>query len=497
MSARSGRPRGVASALLGMLGVAVVAGLMITVGVAPAIALTGVGAKNGIGLFENLPEDLKIAQLAAEDRDLRELRRQGRAHRVLLQPEPRGHPVVGRADDGEGRHAGGRGRAVLHARRGRPHGHRPRAGLGHRRRRPAGRVDHHAAVREERAASRRPRLLSTQAAVDAAYADCTGGIGRKLKEARLAIGLEKKYSKNDILLGYLNIAGFGGQIYGIEAAAQYYFHTHAKDLTNAQAASLMAIVNAPNDLKIDDKANLEANTTRRDYILDTELKHNLISQADHDAAIKTPVKPRITPTADRLRAGRRGRLLLQLRASSIVEQNPAFGATQGQRLNNLQSAGWKIYTTLDLDLEKKAKATMSRYVPAKSPSGTDLGGAAVTVQVGTGKILSMVAEQDLQREPKATQGRRLHGDGRQLQRRPRLRRLDVRLPARIDLQALHAARLVQERPRRLRDRQRQRPHPACRRPQGLRASPRPPGRSATTPPARAACRPSTARPPKS
>jgi membrane peptidoglycan carboxypeptidase len=232
-------------------------------------------------------------------------------------------------------------------------------------------------------------LLSTQAAVDAAYADCTGGISRKLKEARLAIGLEKKYSKNDILLGYLNIAGFGGQIYGIEAAAEYYFRTHAKDLTNAQAASLMAIVNAPNDLKIDDKANIQANTVRRDYILDTELKHHLISQADHDVAIKTPVKPRITPTQTGCAQAKAAAYFCNY-VVNLVRQNPAFGATEGQRYNNLQSAGWKIYTTLDLDLENKAKATMSRYVPAKSPSGTDLGGAAVTVQVGTGKILSMV-----------------------------------------------------------------------------------------------------------
>ena len=52
-------------------------------------------------------------------------------------------------------------------------------------------------------------------------------IDRKIKEMRLAIGIEKRYSKDEILLGYLNIAGFGGTVYGIEAAANYYFSASA------------------------------------------------------------------------------------------------------------------------------------------------------------------------------------------------------------------------------------------------------------------------------
>ena len=68
---------------------------------------------------------------------------------------------------------------------------------------------------------------------------------RKIKEMKYAIGLEKKYTKDQILEGYLNIAGFGGSVYGIEAAAKYYYNTTAAALTPAQAASLVAIVNEP------------------------------------------------------------------------------------------------------------------------------------------------------------------------------------------------------------------------------------------------------------
>ena len=64
MSAPVGRRAGaVATALLGVVAAGVIAGIMVTVGVAPAIALTGVTAKNGIGLFENLPSDLTITPL--------------------------------------------------------------------------------------------------------------------------------------------------------------------------------------------------------------------------------------------------------------------------------------------------------------------------------------------------------------------------------------------------------------------------------------------------
>ena len=81
---------------------------------------------------------------------------------------------------------------------------------------------------------------------DAAYEEATTTtLDRKLKEMKLAIGLEKKYTKDEILLGYLNIAGFGGSVYGIQAAAQYYYDMNAADLTVAQAASLIAIVKYP------------------------------------------------------------------------------------------------------------------------------------------------------------------------------------------------------------------------------------------------------------
>src|SRR5690606_16448914 len=88
---------------------------------------------------------------------------------------------------------------------------------------------------------------------DATEATGADGIERKLQEMRYAIQIEKDYSKNEILLGYLNIASFGGTVYGIEAAANYYYSTTAAKLTVNQAATLAGIVQNPNAYRIDKK----------------------------------------------------------------------------------------------------------------------------------------------------------------------------------------------------------------------------------------------------
>src|SRR3981189_1582280 len=93
---------------------------------------------------------------------------------------------------------------------------------------------------------------------------------------RYAVGVEKQYSKNQILMGYLNVVGFGGQIYGIESAAHYYFGTTASQLNLVQAATLVAIPNNPANLRIDQPKNAvngaangyRLTRERRDYVLD-------------------------------------------------------------------------------------------------------------------------------------------------------------------------------------------------------------------------------------
>ena len=89
---------------------------------------------------------------------------------------------------------------------------------------------------------------------------------RKLQEIRMAVGLEKKKSKNDILRDYLNIANFGHGTYGVEAAAQYFFHgASAARLTVPQAALLAGLVQSPSRYNPFDHP--QAATNRRNTVL--------------------------------------------------------------------------------------------------------------------------------------------------------------------------------------------------------------------------------------
>lgn len=246
-------------------------------------------------------------------------------------------------------------------------------------------------------------LLPTNKEVDAAYKKCVEvSYARKLSDIRNAIALEKKYSKNQILTAYLNIVPFGGRIYGIEAAAKRYFGTTAAKLTPAQAASLIAIVNDPGTLKPDVKANLSANKVRRDYILQREYANKLLTKAEYDKAIKGEVKPKITSSPVGCMTTKVAGFFCDYVVNELLS-NKAYGDTASARYLNLQTAGWKVYTTLNLDLQKSAQKTISTYVPKTNPQFR-IGSAASSVEVGTGKILAMVQNRTYNNTAKAKPG---------------------------------------------------------------------------------------------
>ena len=228
---------------------------------------------------------------------------------------------------------------------------------------------------------------------------------RKLKEMSLAVGLEKKYSKDDILRQYLNITGFGGSVYGIEAAANYYFNTTAAALTLPQAASLVAIVNNPVKFQLDDPENPEngaangyaANKNRRDYILDEMLKLKKISAADHDAAIASPIEPTITEPSTGCQTAGGSAYFCDLVVQTL-RNDPAFGADADTRLANFRLGGYNVYTTLDLDLQAAALDTLAENVP-QTYDDWDVGGVVTSVGVGDGRVLAMAQNKDYSQDP--------------------------------------------------------------------------------------------------
>jgi len=229
------------------------------------------------------------------------------------------------------------------------------------------------------------------------------GYQRKLQEMRYAIQLEKMYSKDEILLGYLNITNFGGLVYGIGAAAQHYFGVSAADLTIAQAATIAGMVQAPNVYRIDmpdgsttDKAGNPENSAadgyaltldRRDYVLERMLENGKISQEEYDAAKASPIEPKVTNRAQGCQTAAGAEFFCEYVRWTLLT-DPAFGADDNERAANLRRGGMKIYTTLDPTLQQEGLNAIS-VVPAHVDY-MNLGASGVQVEVGTGRILSMV-----------------------------------------------------------------------------------------------------------
>ncbi|MFF9563192.1 transglycosylase domain-containing protein [Leifsonia sp. NPDC014704] len=241
--------------------------------------------------------------------------------------------------------------------------------------------------------------LTSQKKVQACYADAAGvTLQRKVQEMRYAVEVEKTYSKKDILTGYLNVVGFGGQVYGVQAAAQYYFNTTAAKLDLTQAATLAAILNNPANLRIDQPDNKENGAAngykltkeRRDYVLDRMYITHTITKQQRDAAKATPIQPAITPTTQGCAAAQQYNAAFFCDyVRDVILTDPAYGATADDRWQTLNRGGLKIYTTLNLDLQQVAQASLSKYIPGSRP-GIDLGASNVALELGTGRIVTMV-----------------------------------------------------------------------------------------------------------
>ncbi len=217
------------------------------------------------------------------------------------------------------------------------------------------------------------------------------GIDRKLKEMKLAIGLEKTYTKDEILLAYLNIAGFGGNTYGIEAAAQQYYGVSAADVTIAQAASLIAIVQEPGARSLSSPDNYAANEARRDTILYWMFTEKMITQDEYDEAKAVPVDE----TTVVLTPPRSGCIAAESYSKQFcdyvvknVKNFATLGADEQERLDNWKVGGYKLYTSLDLRLQTVAQDTVTGRAPVDE-TRLELGSASTSVEVGTGRILTM------------------------------------------------------------------------------------------------------------
>ncbi|GAA0318815.1 penicillin-binding protein [Kineococcus aurantiacus] len=225
----------------------------------------------------------------------------------------------------------------------------------------------------------------SQAAAAAVEADGVEGYARKLREMKLAIGVEKEMSKDDILAGYLNVSYFQNNVYGIEAAAQFYFSKSAADLNLPESALLAGMVQNPaayNPLKYPDAA-----VSRRNVVLNRMLELGRIDQATHDAAVATPLTLTRNPSRQGCLAAGSAAYFCDY-VVHVVESDPAFGASAEDRRNLLRRGGLTIKTTLS----PVVQATTQQAVNDGVNPGQEVRSAASIVEPGTGNILAMAQD---------------------------------------------------------------------------------------------------------
>lgn len=173
-------------------------------------------------------------------------------------------------------------------------------------------------------------------------------IWRKLGEMRVAREIEKEYSKEEILEMYVNQVYFGGGAWGIEAAAQGYFGKSAQDLSIAEAALLAAILPAPS--RLNPRNNPDDARARQERVLRRMASDGLVSEAEADAALAEDLElARGETEADALapyfiEAVRR-------------ELEDVFGL-------QLYTEGFRIFTTLDIDVQRTAERELERQLEA-------------------------------------------------------------------------------------------------------------------------------------
>jgi membrane peptidoglycan carboxypeptidase len=370
----------------------VLAGVLITVAITPPLAMAGVTVGQTVNIFQSLPGAIQIGQLPQRNRifangpsgpvQIATIYDQNREADSWDQISPY---LKDAAVDGEDKdfysHGGVDVSALVRA---------AASNVG------SGSVQSGAstiAMQVVRNIQTEDALqLKTVAERKAAYNAATEDtVPRKLKEMRLAIGLEKEYSKQEILQGYLNIANFGGNNYGVEAAAQAYFSTTALKVTPAQAAALIAIVQDPSVRSLGNKANYKDNQTRRDFILGRMYAAGDITKAQYDTAKKTPVNAAFlnpsTPQNGCLAAAVAYRWICDYTVND-VDNLTQLGTTKAAREKSWATGGYDVYTTFDTPLQDAATSILASLVPA-TETRFNLGGAVTTVEPGTGKILVM------------------------------------------------------------------------------------------------------------
>ncbi|WP_116247989.1 penicillin-binding protein [Nocardiopsis sp. FIRDI 009] len=209
-------------------------------------------------------------------------------------------------------------------------------------------------------------------------------IARKIRELRYAVALEQRMTKDEILEGYLNIAYFSDGAYGVESAAQHFFHVSASELELHQAATIAGLVRYP--YLYNPRFYPEQTIERRNVVLDRMVATGAITQEEADEAkqigmdLDLDTEPNGCVPSDQP--------FFCDYVIREIEADERFGSDETERARWLRTAGLEIHTTLDPQAQEAGQAAVDEWVPRENESRKVA--AQAIIEPGTGHILGMM-----------------------------------------------------------------------------------------------------------
>ncbi|MFW7414789.1 transglycosylase domain-containing protein [Demequina sp. SO4-18] len=258
-----------------------------------------------------------------------------------------------------------------------------------------------------------------EVARETALAEATEvSMARKIREWRLALAFEENLNaqlgtectgedpavdcgKEEVLQQYLNIAQFGSNIYGVEAAAQYYFSKPAKELTALEAATIAGITQNPTrwdptrTFEGEDGVvtNYENTEVRRDNVLGEMYEQGMITRAEFDEWEAIPVDETLNVSQPKFScAAAEDAPFFCDYVTKVIRFDEVFNSDGDSGYDLLLTGGLKIVTTLDVKKQRIANQELRNTLPIDDPSGFAM--AMVALDPETGEVLAMAQNRE-------------------------------------------------------------------------------------------------------
>lgn len=203
---------------------------------------------------------------------------------------------------------------------------------------------------------------------------------RKLKEIILAIKIESRYSKEEILTYYLNFIYLGEGNIGIGAASDYYFNKKIQTIDWAEAASLAAIAKSPAFYAPISSENLKRLKERRDFILKKLYEYHFLSEKEYQNSLKKE----ISLVKNRYQGITAPHFVIEV-VNSLKKMFPN---------KNLEELDLKVITTLDVEIQKIAEEIIQKRAKENKEKYGGANAALMAINPQTGEVLALVGSKD-------------------------------------------------------------------------------------------------------